>query len=247
MITLKAILVVLATVVNKALIPLFKVKGLTISQIYTKATTVTNAIETNVLTFGVMDPTTAEMLDDIVAGQLLVTQIQDKEVELKTMREELTENLDKVKSNMIYNYCTSVKNSAGGVKSIVQLTGLELKGMGPAKTLIRFNNTYPEPYKVNQSIGLRIILDLMASDALSKGKPYGAKSIICYRQVGGIAPLRNNHPLAVAMPPFGKMKLTDTNFITANIGQIVYYIFCWVDKDGNIGPESAVYFYTVTA
>ena len=71
MITLKAILVVLATVVNKALIPLFKVKGLTISQIYTKATTVTNAIETNVLTFGVMDPTTTEMLDDIVAGQLL--------------------------------------------------------------------------------------------------------------------------------------------------------------------------------
>ena len=46
---------------------------------------------------------------------------------------------------------------------------------------------------------------------------------------------------------FSKMKLTDTNFITANIGQIVYYIFCWVDKDGNLGPESAVYFYTVTA
>jgi hypothetical protein len=81
---------------------------------------------------------------------------------------------------------------------------------------------------------------------LSKGKPYGAKSIICYRQVGGVAPMRNNHPLAVALPPFSKMKLEDTNFVTANIGQTVYYIFCWCDKAGNLGQESAIYFYTVT-
>ena len=58
--------------------------------------------------------------------------------------------------------------------------------------------------------------------------------------------MRNNHPLAVALPPFSKMKLEDTNFVTANIGQTVYYIFCWCDKAGNLGQESAIYFYTVT-
>ena len=86
---------------------------------------------------------------------------------------------------------------------------------------------------------------LIASDALSEGKVYGAKSIGCYRQVGGTAPVPNSHPLAAKLDPFSKMKLVDIDFTTGDINKTVYYIFYWIDKDGNKGPESAVFDYTV--
>jgi hypothetical protein len=69
MMIFKALFFVLATVVNKALLPLFTTKGLNSTQIYTKATTVTTNIQTNSATFGVMSPTTASLLIRIVAGQ----------------------------------------------------------------------------------------------------------------------------------------------------------------------------------
>jgi hypothetical protein len=247
MLIIKSVFIAMAMVVNKALLPLFTTKGLNSGQIYTKATTVTNAIETNSVTFGVMSPTTADMLINIVAGQTLNTEIEALRLQILTKEQQRDENLAQVVSDMTYKYCPSVKTTANGVKSIVDLSGLICKGFGVPKTLDRFNNTFPEPFKIDQNIGLRIILNLMASDALSKGKVYGAKSIMCYRQVGGIPPQKNNHPLAKSLVPFSKMKLTGTDFDTTMVGQTVYYIFCWVDKDGNLGNESSVYAYVITA
>ena len=233
--------------VNKALLPLFTTRGLSASQQYAKAKTVTNNLVTNVGVFGVMAPTTTQMLLDIAAGQTYISDIAALRLQILAKEQLLEENLKMVNNNMTYQYCPSVKKTANGVKSVVDLSGLTCKGFGPAKTMVRFNNTFPEPYKVDQNIGLRIIQSLIPSDVLSRAKPWGAKSIMCYRQIGGAAPATNNHPLAVAMVPFSKLKLTDTNFIAADIGKIVYYIYCWVDKDGNLGPESAVYPYVITA
>src|ERR1035437_6179590 len=241
MLIIKSVFIAMAMVVNKALLPLFTTKGLNSGQVYTKATTVTNKIQTNVVTFGVMDPTTADMLLNIEAGQALNTEIESLRLQIITKEQQRDENLVQVVSDMTYKYCPSVKGTANGVKSIIDLSGLICKGFGVPKTLDRFNNIYPEPFKIDQNIGLRIILNLMASDALSKGKVYGAKSIMCYRQVGGIPPAKNNHPLATSLVPFSKMKLIDTNFAAADIGKTVYYIFCWVDKDGKLGNESNVF------
>ncbi|MEI6817556.1 MAG: hypothetical protein WCL14_13175 [Bacteroidota bacterium] len=247
MITIKALFLVLATVVNKALLPLFTTRGLSAAQQYAKAKTVTNNLVTNVSVFGVMSPTTTTMLSDIATGQLYISDIASLRLQILAKEQLLKENLKMVNNNMTYQYCPAVKKTANGVKSVVDLSGLICKGFGPAKTMVRFNNSFPEPIKADQNIGLRVIQSLIPSDVLSKGKPYGAKSIMCYRQVGGAAPLTNNHPLATRMVPFSKMKMIDTNFTSADIGKTVYYIFCWVDKDGNLGPESAVYDYTITA
>ncbi len=247
MILIKALFIVMATVINKTLIPLFTTRGLSATQQYAKAKTVTNNLVTNVGVFGVMSPTTATMLTDIGTGQTLIADIASLRMQIHTKEQLLEENLKLVNNNMVYQYCPSVKKTANGVKSVIDLSGLICKGFGPPKTMVRFNNTFPEPYKVDQNIGLRIIQSLIPSDVLSRAKPYGAKSIMCYRQVGGAAPATNNHPLAVALVPFSKLKLTDTNFIAADIGKTVYYIYCWVDKDGKLGPESSVYPYVITA
>ncbi len=247
MIVIKALFFVLATVVNKALLPLFTTKGLSSTQQYAKAKTITTNIQTNLVTFGVMVPTTASLLTDIGAGQTLESEISSLRLQVLLKEQQRDENLKAITNTLIYQYCPSIKKTANGVKSIIDMSGLSVKGFGPPKTLVRFNNTFPEPYKIDQNIGLRIIQNLMPSDVLGRGKPYGAKSILCYRQIGGAAPATNNHPLAVALVPFSKMKLTDTSFTSADIGKTVYYIYCWVDKDGKLGPESAVYPYIVTA
>ena len=245
MIILKAVFIALAMVVNKALLPLFTVRGLSSTQQFAKAKTVTTNLQSNLPTFGIMDPPTATMLTEIAAGQAMEIEISDLRLQIITLEGQRDEKLKKIVSDITYNYCSTVKKKANGVKSIVDLSGMICKGFGTPKTMVRFNNTFPEPFKIDQNIGLRIIQSLMPSDVLSKGKVYGAKSIMCYRQVGGVAPSTNNHPLATSMVPFSQLKLTDTNFVAGDIGKTVYYIFCWVDKDGKLGPESAVYDYTL--
>jgi len=231
--------------VIKQLIVLFKTKGLTDQQIRTKANSIAAAILLHIADFPSVLPLPAAMQAKVTAGNALDLQIDNARIALKNLEDQKAANLKDIVDTMNIQWTKQVQTDAAGDLVKITESGMDVKGMGPLPNKARFGATYPEVFKVNQNISLKIVLNLMASDVLSKGKVYGAKAIICLKQVGGVAPAPNNHPTMVKLNPFSKMSFTDTDFTSGDIGKIAYYIFYWVDKDGKAGPESVVFFYTV--
>jgi hypothetical protein len=239
-------IILFAKVLVKEIVVLFPTRGLNSAAIRLKANNLSTNLDAQVATFGIMSPTTASVRLLVTKGQGIAAQRATAEKLVKSLVLQENANAKVITTTIRDNWMTPIKTGAAGDTSLIVGVGAAVKGQGTPPDTKRFANTWPEPIVVNQNIALKLTQELIGSDVLSKGKPYGAVSIGYYSQVGGVAPARNNHPLAVMGTPFSKMKFTDT-FIAAQAGLIAYYIFFWVDKDGNKGPESPVFFYTVTA
>src|ERR1017187_10105403 len=201
---------VMATVLTRNITVLFITKWLNAAAIRLKASNMAIALDAQVLTFGVMNPTTLVVKGMVTAGQNIAAQRVAAELLVKNLVLAEKANAKLITTTIRDNWMTPIKTGAAGDVSKIVGVGASVKGQGPAPDKTRFANTWPEPISVNQNIPMKLALELIGNDVLSKGKPYGAVSIGCYRQIGGIAPLRNNHPLAVLINPFSKMKFNDT-------------------------------------
>jgi|ERR1035438_6036823 hypothetical protein len=104
------------------------------------------------------------------------SQIEILRGQIVTLEGQRDENLKGIVNDITYEYCPSVKKTANGVKSIIDMTGMVCKGFGPAKTMVRFNNSFPEPYKVDQSIGMRIVQTPYPSDICQKASLMAQKA-----------------------------------------------------------------------
>ena len=237
---------VLATVVVKNLTVLFKVGGLTYMAKRLKGNTMATNLDNQVALFGVMSPTTTIVKGYVTAGNLLASQRSDAQLLVKSLAKQEKENAALIVKTIRDNWLGTIKTKANGSIPLINGVGADVKGQGTPPDKTRFGKTWPEPIAVDQNVPMALELELIGNDVLSKGKPYGAVSIGCYRQVGGIAPLRNNHPLAVMIPGFSKMNFKDT-YVAGEEDKTAYYIFFWLDKDGNKGPESPVFPYTITS
>ena len=236
----------MAKVLVKEIIVLFPTKGLNSAAIRLKAKNLADNLDAQELTFGVMSPTTTVVKGMVTAGDSIVAQKQAAQLLVKSLVLAERANAKLIKTTINDNWLNTIKIGAAGDTAKIVGVGAAVKGQGTAPDKTKFGKTWPEVIGVNQNIPLKIALDLIINDVTMKGKPYGAVSIGCYRQVGGVAPLRNNHPLAVAVNPFSKMKFKDS-FTSDQADLKVYYIFFWIDGDGNPGPESPVFPYTITS
>ena len=226
-------------------IVLFKAKNYNLQQIRTKAGSVAAAILTNIGDYPTVLPLPPVVTTLVSEGNIISGKITDARIALKALEDQEAQNSLSITNIMNLNWNGQVQTDAAGVLDKITQSGLDVKGMGPLPNKARFAASYPDVYKVNQNVSLTIELGLIASDLLSRGKPYGATGIVCLKQIGGVPPMPNNHPLMVKFDPFSKMKFIDTAFTALQINLIVYYIFYWVKKDGTKGPESVVFFYTI--
>ena len=226
-------------------IVLFKAKGYNLQQIRTKAGSVAAAIEANIGDYPTVLPLPAVVTTMVGAGNTISAEIATARIALLALEAAEAKNAQDIVNIMNLNWNGQVQTDAAGVLDKITQSGLDVKGMGPLPNKTRFGASYPDVLKVNQNVSLTIELSLICSDMLSKGKPYGATGIVCLKQIGGVPPMQNNHPLIVKFDPFSKMKFIDTAFTATQINTIVYYIFYWVKKDGTKGPESVVFFYTI--
>jgi hypothetical protein len=241
-----AIIILFAKVLVKTITVLFKTTKLNAAAKRLKAKTLADNLDTQVLTFGVMSPTTIVVRGMVTAGINIATARANAEILVKALTKQENDNAKLIVQTIRDNGMNPIKIGAAGSVALVTGVGADVKGEGPAPDKTRFAATWPEPISVNQNTPMKLTLDLIGNDVLSKGKPYGAVSIGCFRQIGGVAPLRNNHPLAVSINPFSKMKFTDT-YVVGQEKLIAYYTFFWIDVDGNPGPESPIFPYTITS
>ena len=237
---------ILASVVVKNLTVLFKVRGLNFTAKRLKANSMATNLDAQTGTFGVMSPTTTIVKGYVTAGNLIASQRADAILLVASLTKQEKENAALIVKTIRDNWLGTIKTKAAGSIPLINGVGADVKGLGTMPDKTRFARTWPEPIVIDQNVPMRLELELIGNDVLSKGKPYGAVSIGCYRQIGGAAPLRNNHPLAEMIPGFSKMNFKDT-FITGQEGKVAYYIFFWLDKDGKKGPESPVFPYTITS
>ncbi len=226
---------------------LFVTRGWSNAGIRRKADLVADKVQGEVGILSAMEPTVAEVKQMVLDGEQLARDRVAAQSLVNSLVIKERKNTQLIKDSINDGWLKKIQRIANGNIDFITSLALDIKGMGTPPNKKRFGSTWPDVLSADQNTVMRLELGIIASDVLSRGKVYGAASIGCLRQIGGtVPPMRNDHPSMELTTSFSKMKFKD-KFKAEDVGKIAYYIFFWVDTDGNRGPESPVFPYTITS